>query len=156
LDFNTFLTNDYEALTQAADKITGNNKLALDLLHYSILELSDKENLQAIIDSGGSRFYLVRIMMTQWRSRTGPFYKMFMKSHEQIEYHDTQETEEITLDINKINNILDGLTWYDRELFKAYSEGEHNYSTLAVETGIPRTSIGLTLNRIKTHIKKNL
>jgi hypothetical protein len=66
-------------LVKAANKITGNSELSYDLLHYAIEELSFKANVQSIIDSGGARFYLVRIMMTQWRSKTGPFYKQYIK-----------------------------------------------------------------------------
>lgn len=142
---------------QAAQKITGNNELAGDLLHYAIEELSYKPNLQAILDSGGARFYLVRICMTQWRSQTGPFYKQFVRQEQEIdEFINKTEEEETTLDVKKVEQILNELPWYDRELFKLYAEGNHNYSSLAKETGIPRTSIGLTINRVKKHIKKNL
>lgn len=156
MTFNDYLNNDYNDLVKAVNKITGNNDLALDLLHYAIEEMSSKANVQSIVDSGGARFYLVRIMMTQWRSKTGPFYKQYIKSGEQIEHHDIAEKEEEHLDINKVNAILDELSWYDKELFRLYAEGEHNYSTLSKETGIPRTSIGLTINRVKKYIKQNL
>jgi len=156
LDFNTFLSQDYHALQQAANKITGNNELSYDLLHYAIEELSHKKNLQDILDSGGARFYLVRIMMTQWRSKTGPFYKQFIKTELDIDHYDREDAEEKHLDIERINKILEDLPWYDKELFKLYAEGQHNYSSLAKETGIPRTSIGLTINRVKKHIKQNI
>lgn len=156
MEFNDYLKQDYNDLVKAANKITGNSELSYDLLHYAIEEMSFKSNIQDIIDSGGARFYCVRIMMTQWRSKTGPFYKQYIKSGEQIEHHDVEEKEEKVLDVDKVNNILEELTWYDRELFKLYAEGEHNYSSLAKETGIPRTSIGLTINRVKKYIKQNL
>jgi len=156
LDFNEYLTHDYKPLVDASKKITGNSELATDLLHYAIEELSFKDNLQAIIDSGGARFYLVRIMMTQWRSQTGPFYKQFIKQETQIDEWDGVEKEETKLDTNRVYKILDELPWYDRELFKLYAEGGHNYSSLSRETGIPRTSIGLTINRVRKYIKQKL
>ncbi len=157
LDFTEYLANDYNALVEASKKITGNNELSIDLLHYAIEEMSNKINIQAIVDSGGARFYCVRIMMTQWRSQTGPFYNQFVKPGGiEITNIDIKEDEENLLDINKVNKILDQLPWYDRELFKLYAEGQHNYTSLSKETGIPRTSIGLTINRVKKHIKKNL
>lgn len=156
MDFNEYLTHDYKPLVDASKKITGNNELAIDLLHYAIEELSFKENLQAIIDSGGARFYLVRIMMTQWRSQTGPFYKQFVRQETQIDEWDGVEKEETKLDTNRVYKILDELPWYDRELFKLYAEGGHNYSSLSRETGIPRTSIGLTINRVRKYIKQKL
>ena len=158
MTFNDYLTKDYTALVEAAKKITGNNKLSLDLLHYAIEEMSYKANLQDIVDSGGARFYCVRIMMTQWRSSTGPFYKSMVKSGGTVDITniELQEKEESVLDIDRVTQILDKLPWYDKTLFKLYAEGSYNFSTLAKETGIPRTSIGLTINRIKKHIKKNI
>ncbi len=156
MTFNQFLEHEYKALVEAAHKITGNNALAYDLLHYAIEELSFKKNIQDIIDSGGGRFYCVRIMMTQWRSQTGPFYKQFMKQNEQLEFHDKPETEEEHLDIKKVNKLLDELNWYDRELFKLFAAGKHSYSSLARETQIPRTSISLTINRVRKYLKKNI
>lgn len=158
MDFNEYLLKDYKALVEAANKITGNNELAIDLLHYAIEDMSYKANIQAIVDSGGARFYLVRIMMTQWRSQTGPFYKAFLKRGGTVDINNVeiQDGEEDVLDIDRVNSILNQLPWYDANLFKLYSEGSYNFSTLAKETGIPRTSIGLTINRVRRHIKKHI
>ena len=156
MTFNEYLTRDYIALTEAADKITGHSDLALDLLHYVIEDMSNKTNLQDIVDSGGARFYLVRMMMTQWRSQTGPFYKQFIKDHESLDFHDKSEPEVDVLDIKKVNGLLEELNWYDRNLFKLFAEGGHTYSSLSRETKIPRTSISLTINRVRKYLKKNI
>lgn len=156
MTFNQFLEHDYTALVDAAHKITGSSDLSYDLLHYAIEEMSNKSNLQDIVDSGGARFYCVRIMMTQHRSQTGPFYKQFVKPSEPLEYHDKPETEDQLLDIKKVNKLLDDLNWYDRSLFKLFAEGNHTYSSLSRETKIPRTSISLTINRVRKYIKKNI
>ena len=156
MNLNQFLEQEYTTLQDAAQKITGNNELQLDLLHYAIEELSTKKNLQAILDSGGGRFYLVSIMLTQWRSQTGPFYKQFMKHNVDIATWDQAEEEEQTLDVTRIQQLLNQLPWYERELFKLFTDGRHTYSSLSRETGIPRTSIGLTIKRIRKYIKQNL
>ena len=156
MTFNQYLTNDYNELIKASHKITGNNDLALDLLHYAIIEMSNKSNIQDIVDSGGARFYCVCIMSTQWRSKTGPFYKSFVKSNVTIEDKDWVSQDEPEIDVVRITALLNELNWYDRQLFMLYTDGCHSYSSLARETGIPRTSIGLTINRIKKYIKKNL
>ena len=41
MDFNEYLSKDYEELVKASKKITGNSDLHLDLLHYSIEEMSN-------------------------------------------------------------------------------------------------------------------
>ena len=156
MTYNEFLEIEYQNLIDAANKITGNNELSYDLLHYAIEELSGKQNLQDIVDSGGARFYCVRIMMTQWRSKTGPFYKEFIKSYDQVEQWDAADVEEEPFDISRVHELLNKLNWYDRELFLAYSEGQHTYSSLSRETRIHRSSIALTINRVRKYLKKNL
>ena len=156
MNLNQFLEKEYPTLQQAAQKITGNHELQLDLLHYAIEELSGKKNLDSILASGGGRFYLVSIMLTQWRSQTGPFYKQYLKENIDITTWEQPEIEEETIDVKRINQILNTLPWYDRELFKLYVEGNHTYSSLSRETQIPRTSIGLTIKRVRKYIKQNL
>jgi len=159
LDFNQYLINDYDELVKASYKITGSNELSIDLLHYAIEEVTYKSNLQSIIDSGGMRFYLIRIMITQWRSQTGPFYKAFVKQSDTLELHNVEnniEIEQEKLDVDRVNLIISELPWYDKQLWELYVEGGYNYTELSKATGIPRTSIGLTINRVRKHIKKNL
>jgi RNA polymerase sigma factor (sigma-70 family) len=157
VDLNQVLEFEYPSLVEAAKKITGGHSLHLDLLHYGIEELSRKQNMKDIIESGGLRFYIVRIMIIQWRSRTGPFAKMFFGQNKEYDSIPEEiEAEPNPLDVNRVNSLLQELNWYDRELFKLFAEGEHTYSSLARETGIPRTSISLTINRVRRHLKKNL
>ncbi len=94
--------------------------------------------------------------MTQWRSQTGPFHRQFVKQHSEIDHYDRAEKEEVPFDFDHVNKLIEDLDWYDRELFKLFAAGDHNYSTLAKETGIPRTSIALTIKRVRKHLKKNL
>ena len=156
MTYNEFLETEYQTLLDAADKITGRNELSIDLLHYAIEEMAGKPNLEDILGTGGARFYLVRIMMTQWRSQTGPFYRQFMKQHEQVDQWDRPDTQEEPFNVDKVQELLNNLNWYDRELFLAYVEGQHSYSSLSRETHIPRTSISLTINRVRKYLKKNL
>ena len=48
---------------------------------------------------------------------------------------------------------LDGLGWYEKELFQAYIEHNQNASALSKSTKIPRTSINLTVRKVKTFIR---
>jgi hypothetical protein len=145
---------EYPILIEASKKITGNHELHLDLLHYAIEELYSKPNYNEIINSGGLRFYVVRIMLTQWRSNTGPFYKMFFnqKSNEIVGdfiYEDDYEFSEIDY-----INALDDLQWYDKELFKIFSDKQHTISSLSRETGIPRSSVDITIKKVRKILRK--
>lgn len=157
MTYSEYLKEDYSELIKAANTITGGSHYAIELLHYSIVELAGKKTLQEVLDAGAARFYLVRIMMTQHRSVTGPFYRNCVKQSLPILYDVTDFSEENEeLDVKRVNLLLDALPWYDRELFKLYAAGEHNYSTLSELTKIPRTSISLTIRRVRDYLKKNL
>jgi hypothetical protein len=150
----TDIVQEYPILIEASKKITNNHELHMDLLHYALEELYSKKNYDEIINSGGVRFYVVRIMLTQWRSNTGPFYKMFFnqKSNEItddiIEYkeYDQQELEYI--------KALEDLAWYDKELFKIFSDKQHTISSLSRETGIPRSSVDITIKKVRKILRK--
>ena len=153
---NETIEFEYPELIKAAKKITGGHPLHMDLLHYSIEELYNKPNMHEIVLSGGLRFYLVRIMMTQWRSRTGPFFKQFGDHFHREIPESLAEPETQSLDSQRVSKLLHQLPWYDKMLFETFMEGSHTYSSLSRETGIPRTSISLTINRVRKYIKQNL
>jgi hypothetical protein len=150
----TDIVQEYPILIEASKKITNNHELHMDLLHYALEELYSKKNYEEIINSGGVRFYVVRIMLTQWRSNTGPFYKMFFNqksneiSEDIIEYkeYDQQELEYI--------KALEDLAWYDKELFKIFSDKQHTISSLSRETGIPRSSVDITIKKVRKILRK--
>jgi hypothetical protein len=150
----TDIVQEYPILIEASKKITNNHELHLDLLHYALEELYSKKNYEEIINSGGVRFYVVRIMLTQWRSNTGPFYKMFFNqksneiSEDIIDYkeYDQQELEYI--------KALEDLAWYDKELFKIFSDKQHTISSLSRETGIPRSSVDITIKKVRKILRK--
>ena len=155
-----FVEDNYYALKEAAERISGNDPLSEELLHYTLDEFLRKRDVEAIVQSGGGRFYCVRIMMTQWKSVTSPFYHTYRKPTEDIdlqEVGDLTEYEDSTLHIaDRVKAQLALLPWFDRKLFEVFLEENHTISSLARATGIPRTSISLTINRIRKHIKKNI
>jgi len=150
----TDIVQEYPILIEASKKITNNHELHMDLLHYALEELYSKKNYEEIINSGGVRFYVVRIMLTQWRSNTGPFYKMFFnqKSNEISEdIIDYKEYDQHDLEYIK---ALEDLAWYDKELFKIFSDKQHTISSLSRETGIPRSSVDITIKKVRKILRK--
>jgi hypothetical protein len=151
----TDIVQEYPILIEASKKITNNHELHMDLLHYALEELYSKKNYEEIINSGGVRFYVVRIMLTQWRSNTGPFYKMFFnqKSNEIVGdfiYEDEYEFNEI-----EYKEALEDLKWYDKELFKLFTNEQHTISSLSRQTGIPRSSVDFTIKKVRKILKKH-
>ena len=155
-----FINENYIPLQEAAERISDNNELAPELLHYTLDVFLNKKDVNDIIESGAGRFYCVRIMLNSWKSVTSPFYYTYRK-HGQLESAIENLIIPIEEDIDheivdKIKYELEKLPWYDRMLFKTFVDENHTISSLSRATGIPRTSISLSINRIRKHIKKNL
>jgi DNA-directed RNA polymerase specialized sigma24 family protein len=154
------MRENYEELKKASIRISRGDGLAEELLHYCIEEFLHKTGIEDIVKSGGGRFYIVRMMMNQWNSSTSPFYNIYRKheipldqEHEDI----VEEEDESILELHdRVRGELDKLTWYDRVLFDTFVVDNHTVSSMARATGIPRTSISLSINRIRKHIKNNL
>ena len=167
MNITDWTNQNYNKLLQAAKNISYNDELSEELLHYSLEQLLIKPNILEIVNSGGCEFYIIRIMLSQWRSTTSPFYKIYRKNVCQIDLDSylerndvadeiAQSTEQIELTANEIQLELRNLGWYDQTLFKLYCEGGKTISSLARETSIPRTSISLTINRVKRHIRSKI
>jgi len=158
ISIDQFVNDNYLVLEDAAKRISGNDPLWPELLHYTLDEFLRKPNVDEIIGSGGGRFYCVRIMMNSFRSTTSPFYTTYRKpSNPLVEAEDIVEEEDCTQDlVKKIKAELQKLPWYDRMLFETFVDEGHTISSLARATGIPRTSISLSINRIRRHIKKSI
>jgi len=152
-----FFQDNYDQLKQAAINISGGSELWEELLHYTVDEFLRKKNVEDIIKSGGGRFYCVRIMMNSYRSTTSPFYTTYRRPSSELEQVPEHEEEDNTIEIaDKIKKEIEKLNWYDKMLFEIFVDEGHTISSLARATGIPRTSISLSINRIRRHIKKNL
>ena len=153
-----FLQENYFPLKEAAERISSNDELAEELLHYTIDEFASKANAEEIVQSGGARFYCVRIMLNSWKSSTSPFYFIYRKPSHNIEEAEgiEEEVEDLTHLSETTHRELAKLPWYDRLLFQTFLDENHTVSSLSRATGIPRTSVSLTLNRVRKHIKRNL
>ena len=161
---NDWTNQNYTKLLASARNISYNNELSHELLHYSLEQLLIKPNVLEIVNSGGAEFYMVRIMLNQWRSTTSPFYRIYRKDQCQIELdsylskNDVADESEPEVEdrTEEIKSELRNLSWYDRKLFELYSEENYTISGLARETGIPRTSLSLSINRVRKHLKEKL
>ena len=156
------MSENYEELRKAAVRISENSTLAEELLHYTLAEFLMKPTLADIINSGAGRFYCVRIMLNSWRSTTSPFFYTYRKPHlpldEWTHIADVPEEDQTpTLErAERAREVLLFLPWYDRMLFETFVDGNHTVSSLARETGIPRTSVSLTINRVRRFLKENI
>lgn len=56
----------------------------------------------------------------------------------------------------EVQEALKDLGWYEQELLKVYAENNGNASLVSRLTKIPRTSINLTIRKIKRHMKQTI
>ncbi len=156
----------YKLLSEAIYRITSGDSLSEELLHYTLTAFLDRADTQQIVDSGGGFYFCLKIATNSWKSTTSPFYRVYrdpnlhqelLPKHEEVPDTESEEQDLENLDLHrKIDTELSKLSWYEKELTIAYSQHNCNASLLSKVTKIPRTSINLTLNRVRAHIKTNL
>jgi hypothetical protein len=65
-------------------------------------------------------------------------------------YEDDYEFNEI-----EYKEALEDLQWYDKELFKLFTNEQHTISSLSRQTGIPRSSVDFTIKKVRKILKKH-
>jgi len=58
--------------------------------------------------------------------------------------------------VEKIDNVLDELNWYDREIFKLYYYDGNTLDGLAEKTRISRNSLFTTIDKVRDILKNRL
>lgn len=146
-------TSQDKDLRQICRKIGGNlsddlfQELMVILLEYNEQKLID------IYNKGYYKWFLVKTLTNQFNSNSSPFNKKYRPKD--IDYIITDNYDySIDIMIDKVNNKLNQLHWYDRELFKAYIESG-SYRKLSKQTDIPFNSISRTINNVKNYIRNN-
>ena len=155
-----WISEHYEEFKAACLRISQSSDLYEELCHYVLTEFIARPDCQTIVDSGGAFFFVLRMCTNSWKSVTSPFYRMYRQEWELLTEVNAQ-TEEIPdeeeIDLETLAAVakaqLDGLGWYEKELFQAYIEHNQNASALSKSTKIPRTSINLTVRKVKTFIR---
>lgn len=148
----------YLPLKEASIRISGNSDLAEELLHYTLDAFLANPKMEEVLDCGAGRWFCIKIMTNSWKSVTSPFYHTYRNNpfplHEAQEVPEEEDrTEELAA---RAKTLLAGLPWYDRKLFETFVDEGHTISSLARSVGIPRTSVSLTINRVRRYLKKNI
>jgi hypothetical protein len=105
------------------------------------------------------KFWIVRICCNQTNSKYGKFGRLygsllpvedimkFVKEEEPID-----NSQEVADGISK---IIEGLYWYDQEILKMYVD-LGSVRKVSKQTGIPHTSIFITIKKIRLCIRQQL
>lgn len=160
LTLNAWIEQNYQKFRSDCKGITNGDPLSEELCHYVLSEFMVKPEAQSIVDSGGAFFYIIRMTLNNWNSVTSPFYRIYRQHFSELEEAEDIPDEEYDTELEilaqQAEASLQQLGWYERELFKVYLEHDSNASSVSRGTGIPRTSISLTLKHVKSHLKKSI
>ena len=144
-----------------------------DLLSFVIEELykCDQERINDIIKNNQLTFYIARVMLNQYHSKTSRYYYKYNKYYE---FHTTSTIEGITPDnteytikdkqeiekrLDWIENKLKDCYWFDSQVFKVYYLEEHSLNSMAKATKINRNTLFKAINNVKKYLikeKKNV
>ena len=128
---------------------------------FLVLCSTDSQKILQLHESKQLKFYATRIMLNMIQSKTSRFFYSFRKNtpvelSNNLPIKDEQYDTSIDDTINKVEESIDELSWYKKELFKLYVEYNCNASKLSRETRIPIRSIYQTIKEIKKEIKTKL
>jgi hypothetical protein len=164
---NKYLIENYDKLKDMAFNIAG-RKGKDDLLSFVIEELykCDQERINEIIKKNQLTFYIARVMLNQYHSKTSRYYYKYNKYYE---YHTTTTIESITADnteytikdkqevekrLEWIEDKLKDCYWFDSEVFKVYYLEEHSLNSMAKATKINRNTLFKAINNVKKYLIK--
>lgn len=120
-----------------------------------LCEMPEEKLLQMHRD-GYLKFFVVRTMLNMAKSDRSTFYNTFRKVYTEFDsYHEKpeqpdQEFEELS---SKLRKSLDVLHWYEKEIFRLYSENGKNILKLSRDTKIPYRSLFKTVRKVRTYLK---
>ena len=183
-ELNEFITDNYDKLKVISQTITGSKHLTLittdadDLLHETIevLYKLDHEKVKKLINKKKFIFYIVRIMINQFHSNTSPYFYKYKKYYKLInpnyntsilwsehwlnsipedDVDHIKVKEEFEDMLYKVQKNLKKLNWFDAEIFKVYYLMGHSLNTLAKETGINRSTIYKSIQKVIKKLKEN-
>ena len=177
LKLNQYIEKNYEKLKQIAEKITSCKKYDCDdLLHDTIVALydSDKEKIEKLIDKNELIFWIARIMVNQYHSKTSPFYKKYRKYysllndkfvlgtwqdqyinatperiHRIIEEDGVELKKQFEKDLERVNEKLKQIHWFDSECFRIYHQTGMSLNEFSNQCGINRNTLYKSIIKVK-------
>ena len=162
---NEYLVENYDKLKDMTFNVSSGNG-SDDLLSFVIEELykCDQNKINEIIKKKQMTFYVARVIVNQFYSKTSRYYYKYKKYYE---YHVTQIVEQMSED--KINDIIEekelvetklnwieeklkDLYWFDAEVFKIYYREGFSLNQMQRETKINRNTLHKAITNVKNYL----
>ena len=135
-----------------------------EFFHYVLDIFLRRPDVEAICQEGKPEAFILRIMLNSYRSTTSPYWVQYRKkgaysleeTQDEVDALPVEDNTDVIELAESVTEALSKLDWYEQMLFKTFVEENHTISSLSKATGIPRTSISLSINRIRKYVKSNL
>lgn len=142
-------------IDEACKKIAKGNDLWQDLKQelFVVLCEYDQQKLKEIIDKKQIMYFIVRILLNFYNSKTSTFYKKFKHINDEVidlKYIKQLEDESYSDELDKIELAFEqaNLSWYERGIAKLYIE-EKSFRKLSAKLDIPTRSLCETMKDVK-------
>jgi transposase-like protein len=127
---------------------------------YIVLQY-DRKKISELEEKGKQvfKFWIVRICCNQTNSKYGKFGRMYatlIPVEDILKFVKEEEPVDNSQEVaDGITKLIDELYWYDQEILKMYVE-LGSVRKVSKQTGIPHTSIFITIKKIRSCIKSRL
>ena len=165
---NDYLENNYNKLKDIAYNITSGKPE--DLLSFVIEELykCKQDKINDIIKRKEMTYYIVRVMINQFHSKTSRYYYKYNKYYE---YHvggiiesispdniekTIEEKEEVEQRLDWVETKLKDLYWFDAQVFKIYYREGFSLNEMQEATKINRNTLHKSITNVKNYLKSEL
>jgi len=145
-------------------KSFGEKNFAEDIVMESYIALTKYAKPEQIIKDGkvsrGYMYFTLRSLFYQYYNKKKKYKKIRLDDHEQtwqLQHEDNIEEQQA---YHKICTMIDEVSeewhWYDKKMWKLYSQTDMSIRKLAAETNISWVSIFNTLKNLKLDIKNKI
>lgn len=165
---NEWIEKNYEDIMQWAKNACQQHKDWEDLAHYAIMSFLEHDKAEELVKLGHARWFLVRIMLNSSRGEKSEYYRLYRPKWQTInETESNIAIEDYDHDIDTLTEWIAGILedmkhespeqWYRATTFElCIKQDRLNFSKLARETGIPRTSISNAYYECIEYVKNRL
>lgn len=143
-------------IDEACKKVAKGNDLWQDLKQelFVVLCEYDQQKLKEVIDKKQIMYFIVRILLNFYNSKTSPFYKKFKHINDEvidlkfIKHFEDDNSYSDELDKIELAFEQADLSWYERGIAKLYIQ-EKSFRKLSAKLDIPTRSLCETMKDVK-------
>jgi|VirMetMinimDraft_7_1064189.scaffolds.fasta_scaffold00828_6 hypothetical protein len=152
---NKWISDNYQDLRTTLLNITRNDTEYIDdLLHEVIIIFMEKDISEQLVKDKKAKFYIIRIALNQYRSKTSDFHKRYRKNptislNEALTVDSGKEYDNDYDELLKLNlNIIEDMLRSDHPNHKHYAmimmlyfSNDNNFAKVSRLLKVPRTTI---------------